>query len=106
MEPAEDGHSLTCQFKEMWAENGTYLHDILDPSMDPWIQTPQTYTLTASDIVVEVRYTLVTYHEVCSPDGTCICVPSSTPGLVYTYTLSPINGDLLVNGTGVASVGM
>ncbi|MQL51856.1 hypothetical protein GFC01_06170 [Desulfofundulus thermobenzoicus] len=105
MAPTEDGHALTCQFKEMWAENGTYLHDILDPSMDEWIQTPQTYTLTASDIAVEVRYTLVTHHLHCTKDG-CDCVADVERGLVYTYTLSPINGNLLVNGTGVASVGM
>ena len=100
MTPTSDGHSLTCKFKEMWAENGTYLHDILNPSLDSWIQSPQTYILTASNIQVTVNYTVHTFHLVCSQDG-CTCVQDISPGS-YTYTLNPISGNLLVNGTGVA----
>ncbi|WP_190259045.1 hypothetical protein [Pelotomaculum schinkii] len=46
-----------------------------------------------------------TFHMVCDPDGGCECVENTTPGS-YAYTLDPISGNLLVNGTGVASIGM
>lgn len=80
------------------------LHDILNPSLDLWIQSPQTYKLTASNIKVTVNYTVHIFHLVCTKDG-CTCVQNTSPGS-YTYTLNPISGNLLVNGTGVASVGM
>lgn len=98
------GHKLTCQFKENWAMNGTLIHDILNPHLDSWIQTPQTYEIVVSDILVKVKYTEVIYRWVMVADG-WDCIPVSE-GKEAAYFLGDVTGYLLVDGTGVASIGM
>ncbi|WP_190258763.1 Ig-like domain-containing protein [Pelotomaculum schinkii] len=91
----------TASFKELWAMDGAY---ILDWFTDQLInQEPKNYNITASNITVQVEYNTVTFHEVCSDDGDCVCVSQTKSGS-YMQQLSPITAQLLVNGTGVNSL--
>lgn len=57
------------QFKEMWAENGIRVQSIMHPELNSWIQKPQEYMLTATNINVTVKYT--THYNIrhCTEDG-------------------------------------
>jgi len=105
------GQSAKATFQELWAMDGAYVYDFLNDTMIN--QKPKNYPITASNIVVEVEYSMTYYHEeiitVCSGSGDdedcwneTICVSETETGS-YTQHLDPVVGQLLVYGTAVDS---
>lgn len=95
------GQKATAAFREQWAMDGAYIYDWFTDQLIN--QEPTNYDITASNIRVQVDYNIVTFHEVCSDDGDCVCVSQTKRGS-YMQQLSPITGKLKVDDTGVNSI--
>jgi hypothetical protein len=97
-----NGNQATGTFKELWALDGAPIYDMLN-NRD--VGPPKNYTITASNITVEVTYEIHRFHLECDPepDGQCYCVESVSTGK-QTQSINPVSAQLLVNGSGVNSL--
>lgn len=94
-------HLAVFGFKEMWAEDGSAVFDVLAGQN---VGPPREYRMEADNVSVLVDYDLTVWHWVATKSGG-YWAPVTT-SLEHVENLGPVSGQLLVDGTGAAATGI